>query len=187
MDGGPSIRFEHCFCQSTRSEINNAASVLRGLIYLLVVQREDLIRHIQKRYEVTGSKLFKGPNTTYALREMLSDILNDSTLPTTYLLVDAVDECTSGLSELLHIITDNSAAQRSRIKWLVTSRNLPSIGQFLHPSSMSDKISLELNAGHISKVVTAFIDSQVQNLVDTKKYDPRTQVEVQQMLRDKSR
>ncbi|KAF2466075.1 uncharacterized protein BDR25DRAFT_359865 [Lindgomyces ingoldianus] len=64
-----------------------------------------------------------------ASQEILSDILTNFTLPTTYLLVNALDE----------------------FKWLVTSRNLLSIKQFLHPSSISDKISLKLNAGHILK------------------------------------
>ncbi|KAF2229457.1 hypothetical protein EV356DRAFT_475377 [Viridothelium virens] len=169
------------FCQSTRPELNNAASVLRGLIYLLVVQRKDLMRHIQKRYKAIGSKLFEGPNAIYALKEILSDILNDSTLPTTYLLVDALDECTSGLSELLHIITADSLAQRSRVKWLITSRNLPSIEQSLHTSSMSDRISLELNASHISKAVTAFIDFKMQRLAAVQN-DPELRKEVQQVL-----
>lgn len=184
----PSCLLAYFFCQSTRPELNNAASVLRGLIYLLVEQKEDLIQHIQKRYKVTGSKLFEGFNAIYALKKILSDILNDSTLPPTYLLVDALDECTSGLSELLQIITDDSLAQRSKVKWLATSRNLPSIKQFLHPSSssLSDKISLELNANHISKAVTAFIDFKVQRLAAIKEYDLKMKVEVQQMLCDKA-
>lgn len=54
------------FCQSTRPELNNAISVLRGLIYLLVTQREELMRHVQKKYEATGRQLFEGPNAIYA-------------------------------------------------------------------------------------------------------------------------
>ena len=113
------------FCQSTRPELNNAASVLRGLMYLLVAQRPQLVKHVQKRYEGIGKRLFEGPNAIYALREILSDMLSDASLPPTYLLVDALDECTLGLSELLQIITDASLGRRSRVKWLVTSRNIP--------------------------------------------------------------
>ncbi|KAF2737002.1 hypothetical protein EJ04DRAFT_396831, partial [Polyplosphaeria fusca] len=174
------------FCQSTRPELNNAASVLRGLIYLLVVQKESLIQHIHKRYKVMGSKMFEGSNSIYTLREILSDILSDSTLPTTYLLVDALDECTFDLSELLHIITDKSLMQRSRVKWMVTSRNLPHIEQFLQPSTISDKVSLELNASHISKAVVAFVDFKMQHLAAVKRYNPNTENEVRQTLRDKA-
>jgi len=174
------------FCQSTRPDLNNAASVLRGLIYLLVVQKESLMQHIHKRYKVMSGRMFEGSNAIYTLREILSDILSDSTLPATYLLVDALDECTYGLSELLYVIKDESFAQRSRVKWLVTSRNLPTIEQFLHPNSVSDKVSLELNAGHISKAVTAFIDFKLQLLAVVKGYDPNTKREVRQILRDKA-
>lgn len=52
---------------------------------------------------------FEAPNAIYALRGMLlSDILNDTSLPSTYFLIDELDECTSGLSELLRIVTDAS-------------------------------------------------------------------------------
>lgn len=79
---------DYFFCQSTRPELNNAASVLRGLIYLLVVQIEDLFQHVQKRYRAVGKQLFEGSNAIFALQEILSNILNDASLPTTYLLVD---------------------------------------------------------------------------------------------------
>ncbi|RDW66409.1 hypothetical protein BP6252_10044 [Coleophoma cylindrospora] len=171
------------FCQSTRPELNNAASVLRGLIYLLVAQRAGLISHIQNQYRARGNKIFEGINAIYALKNILSDILNDPTLPITYLLVDALDECTSGHPEFLQIITDTASAQRSRVKWLVTSRNLPSIEQFLYPS---DKVSLELNASHISKAVTAFIDFKVERLAASKKYGSQTQKRVRQMLHDRA-
>jgi hypothetical protein len=48
---------------------------------------------VQKRYEDVGKQLFEGPNAVYALREILSDMLDDASLPPTYLLVDALDEC----------------------------------------------------------------------------------------------
>ncbi|RYN74747.1 hypothetical protein AA0119_g12094 [Alternaria tenuissima] len=104
------------FCQSTRPELNNAVLVLRGLIYLLVAQRQDTMRHLQKRYETVGKQLFEGSNVVYAMREILLDMLSDASLPPTYLLVDALDECTSGLSKLLHIITNASLRRQSRVK-----------------------------------------------------------------------
>ncbi|KAH7061004.1 WD40-repeat-containing domain protein [Paraphoma chrysanthemicola] len=174
------------FCQSTRPELNNAASVLRGLIYLLVEQREELMRHVQKRYEAAGRRLFEGPSVVYALREMLSDMLNDASLPPTYLLVDALDECTSGLSDLLRIIADASIGRRSRVKWLVTSRNIPEIELYLHPDSLGVKVSLEIKARHVSRAVAVFVEYKVERLATVQKYDPGLQAEVQQQLRDKA-
>ena len=174
------------FCQSTRPELNNAVSVLRGLIYMLATQKEQLMRHVQKRYEATGSKLFEGPNAIYSLKEILSDILNDPTLPKTYLLIDALDECTSDLSPLLRIITDDSLARQSRVKWLVTSRNMPNIERYLQTDLSGVKISLEVSAIHVSKAVAAFVDYKVQRLAAGQKYDHKTRAEVQQQLYNKA-
>jgi hypothetical protein len=174
------------FCQNTRPELNNATSVLRGLIFLLVTEREELMRHVQKRYEAVGKQLFEGPNAIFALRGILSDILNDPSLPTTYLLVDALDECVYGLKDLLHIITDNKIMPGSRVKWLVTSRNIPEIERFLYSNTIGFKINLELNASHVSKAITAFINFKVDRLAGIQKYNIKTREEVQQQLYDKA-
>ena len=183
--GSRRIVLSYSFCQSARPELNNAASVLRGLIYLLVSQKEDLMPHIQKRYDVAGSKLFEGDNSIYALREILSDILNDLPLPT-YLLVDALDECVTGLADLLRIITDYNLTQRSNIKWLVTSRNLPEIERFLYPNTSRININLELCSSYVSRAVTAFIGLKVNYLATRQKYDSNTSREVQELLQEKA-
>jgi hypothetical protein len=40
-------------------------SILRGLIYLLVVEQETHLRHVRKQYDDAGSQLFEGPNALY--------------------------------------------------------------------------------------------------------------------------
>ncbi|CAN9292558.1 unnamed protein product [Alternaria alternata] len=182
---GPSL-LAYFFCQSTQPELNNALSVLRGLVYMLVTQSGDLLRYVQQPYKTVGKQLFEGPNAIYAMGGILSDVLNDASLPPTYLLVDALDECTSGLSELLRIITDTSLTRRSRVKWLVTSRNIPEIERQLQPDSRGIKVSLEVKASHVSKAVAAFVEYKVQRLVTVQRYDARLQAEVQQQLRSKA-
>jgi hypothetical protein len=105
------------FCQSVRPELNNATAVLRGLIYLLVRQKEGLMRHVRKKYEAAGSKMFEGSKSIYALKGLLSDIADDPELPRTLLLVDALDECNTGLPELLDTI--NSIERDSKVKCLL--------------------------------------------------------------------
>ncbi len=184
--GSQSCLVTYFFCQSTRPELNTAASALRGLMYLLVAQRPQLVKHVQKRYGTVGKQLFEGPNAVYALREVLSDMLNDVSLPLTYLLVDALDECTSGLLEFLRIITDASLGRRPRVKWLVTSRNMPEIAQYLQPDAAGVKVSLEVKASHVSRAVAAFVQYKVQQLTTVHAYDLELQAEVQQQLRDKA-
>jgi hypothetical protein len=157
------------FCQGTEARLNNAVSVLRGLIYLLVDQQKNLIRHVRKRYDTSGRQLFEDGNALYALSAILSDILHDSSLTRVYLMVDALDECDSELSQLLDLIVRN-ISRPSRVKWLVSSRNRPDIEERLRPADSRAKISLELNSCHISRAVNAFIDFKVSKLTELKAY-----------------
>jgi hypothetical protein len=171
------------FCQNTIPVLNNAVSVLRGLIYMLAVQRADLLQYVLKEYTIAGKQLFEGHNAVYSLRRRLLDMLS---LPPTYLLVDALDECTTGLAELLRVITDASLGRRSRVKWLVTSRNIPEIARYLQPDSLGVKVSLEVKASHVSRAVAAFVQYKVQQLATVYRYGTTLQAEVQQQLRDKA-
>ncbi|KAK4245698.1 vegetative incompatibility protein HET-E-1 [Corynascus novoguineensis] len=91
------------FCQAADASINNATAVLRGLIYLLVDQQPSLISYVYKKYDATGNPLFREVNTLVALSEIFTDILKDTNLPPTRLVIDALDECIEGLDMLLNL------------------------------------------------------------------------------------
>ncbi|KAF2005426.1 hypothetical protein P154DRAFT_411222, partial [Amniculicola lignicola CBS 123094] len=55
-------------------------------------------------YKAIGSKIFKGLNAIYTLKEILRDILSNSPLLIIYLLVNILDKYISSLSKLLYII-----------------------------------------------------------------------------------
>ncbi|KAI9775383.1 MAG: hypothetical protein M1839_001238 [Geoglossum umbratile] len=97
------------FCQSTDTKLNNAISILRGLVYLLAIQQKALLRHLRERYDTAGSQLSEGPSAFYALPAILLDTLNASSLGKVFLMVDALDECDSGLPQLLDLIAPNSS------------------------------------------------------------------------------
>ena len=174
------------FCQSTDARLNNAVSILRGLIYIMAHQERSLIGHVRKEYDNRGIQLFEGPNALYALWGILKDMLGDSKLPRVHLLVDALDECDSGLRQLLDLITGKDCKSTSKAKWLVASRNQPEIEQRLRPDTLRLRTDLELNSIHISRAVNAFIDSKVQNLTKRKGYDTTLQQEVESVLREKA-
>jgi hypothetical protein len=182
----PECLLSFFFCQSTVPGQNNAVAVLRGLIYMLVLQKRELLKHVQERHRILGKQLFEGSNALYALQNILSDMLNDAALPLTHLLVDGLDECTSGMPELLQIITSDSVGRQSRVKWLVTSRNIPEIEQYLQPDSLGIQLSLEVEANQVSRAVAAFVDYKVQRLLTVRKYSTKLQAEIQQQLRDKA-
>jgi len=162
------------FCQATDSRINNATAVLRGLLYLLVNQKPLLARHIRKKYDHAGKALFEDANAWVALSKIFTDILQDSSLNSTYLIIDALDECATNLPELSNFIAQNSSAS-SRVKWIVSSRNWPDIEECLERAGNKVRLCLELNAESVSTAVRKYIQHKVRELAQIKKYDDKIQ------------
>ncbi|EAW15038.1 uncharacterized protein ACLA_004520 [Aspergillus clavatus NRRL 1] len=67
----------------------------------------------------------------------------------------------------------------SHVKWLMSSRNWPSIKERL---DTAEQLSLELNTESVSTAVQQYIDHQVHQLVKQKKYNSKPQNAVQQHL-----
>jgi hypothetical protein len=115
--------------------------------------------------------LFEEPNALQALWRILLDISNDATLAGIYLMIDALDECESGLDDLLKLITNTAPGLSPKIKWLVSSRNQTVIYECLKPGNLQSNTSLELNSSHVSCAVKCFIDCKVRELAERKTYD----------------
>lgn len=162
------------FCQAANSRINNAAAVLRGLIYMLVQQQPSLITHIRDGF-------FEGENAWFALLRAFTKILEDPHLKRTYLIVDALDECTEDLDRLLKLLSQKSSA-RSHVKWVVTSRNWPSIEKDLNDTTQM-KLRLELNAGTLSAAVGSFIEHKLNELAKKNRYSTEIRDVVQHHLK----
>lgn len=166
------------FCQATDSQINNATAVLRGLIHQLVNQQPSLISHIHKKYIDRGKELFEDINSWVAVSQILTDILEDCDLRNIILVIDGLDECQVNLCELLDRIMQKWSSY-SHVKWIVSSRNWPSIHERLDAAG---QLSLELNAKSVSTAVGLYIQHKMRQLVKLKKYDPETQDAIQQQL-----
>jgi hypothetical protein len=159
------------FCQATDSRISSATAVLRGLLYLLVSQQSSLVSSVRKRYDNGGKAIFEDANAWVALTEMFADVLKDPTLQnTTYLIIDALDECITDLPKLLKFVASHSSTA-SHIKWIVSSRNWPEIEESL--GSASHRLSLELNAESVSAAVQTFIERKISLLSQQKNYDDK--------------
>jgi hypothetical protein len=109
------------FDPSTDAQLNNATAVLRGLIYLLAIQQNCLLPHLQAKYSRAGKRLFEGENTFHALSAVFWNMLYDPRLTEAYLTVDALDECETGLDQLLAFIIETASTPSSRAKWIVSS------------------------------------------------------------------
>jgi hypothetical protein len=162
------------FCQATDSRNNNATAVLRGLVYMLAGQQPSLISHIRKKYDHAGKALFEDANAWFALSEIFTNILQDPSLTSTSLIIDALDECVAAdLPKLLDFIVQKSSIS-PRVKWIISSRNWPDIEEWLERAGHKVRLSLELNAESVSTAVSRYIEHQVLQLAQRKKYDGKT-------------
>lgn len=174
-------------CQGTDSRLNNAIAILRGMIYLLINQQPPLISYLRKQYDSMGRKLFEDTNSFYSLSGIFQQMLHDSRLATTttYLIVDALDECETGLPQLLHLIVETISIQSCRVKWIVSSRHRNNIEQVLGLHDHHTRLSLELNADHISHAVNTYIDHKISKLILLQQ-NRMLQDHVRQQLRQQS-
>ncbi|KHO11514.1 NAD(P)-binding domain protein [Metarhizium robertsii ARSEF 23] len=170
------------FCQGTDSRLNSATAVLRGLVYVLVDQQPALVSHIRKKYDKAGKQLFEDLNVWDALSEIFKNMLRDPSLKSTYFIVDALDECTTDLRQLLDLIVQTSSSE-SRAKWIVSSRNEISIERGLRLGESRTRLSLELkeNAEQVSHAVGEYIRHRVSELVEIQN-DKRLQEQVREKM-----
>jgi hypothetical protein len=181
LNRSESHRVVYFFCQATDSRLNSAEGVLRGLLYSLAVQQPSLIPHIRRYHTHAGTNLFEDANAWLALSEIFTSVARDPTLPKTYLIIDALDECAEGLTKLLNFIAEAMPLCLS-VKWLISSRNLFSIEQKFDKTGCKIKLDLELNADSVSAAVNIFIKQKVSDLANRKDYDRETEEAVLEYL-----
>jgi WD40 repeat protein len=162
------------FCQATDTRINNATAVLRGLLCSIFEQQPSLTSHLRTRYSRAGGKIFEDSNAWIVLTGVLSKIISDPLLPTTYILIDALDECDANLKELLQFISLASHST-SRVRWVLSSRNWPLIQDGLANANRELRLSLELNGESIAAAVRSFITCKVNQLAVKHGYDTQAQ------------
>ncbi|KAJ6022047.1 hypothetical protein N7540_007551 [Penicillium herquei] len=179
-----SANVAYFFCQASDARINSATSILRGLIYLLVEKQPYLLSHVREQYDKMGKRIFQDTNSWQALSKILTAILEDQRLQSTFLFIDALDECVGGLHLLLDLICRLSSCY-PHIKWIVTSRNWPEIEESLQDAAGA-KLCLELNESSISDAVNKYIQHKIVHLARVKKYSNDLCKTVQQTLSEKS-
>jgi hypothetical protein len=166
----PKTLVTYFFCRADDSRINSATAVLRGLVYLAMDEQPQLISHIRNKYRHGEKSMFEDINAWTALSEIFSAILNDTSLEQSYVIIDALDECTENLRNLLEYINTTST-MFSRVKWIVSSRNWSEIEESLNSSaSQQTRLCLELNDKSITAAVDIYIKHQVERLKDRKKF-----------------
>ncbi|KAK6703766.1 hypothetical protein SNK04_013701 [Fusarium graminearum] len=167
------------FCQATETKFRSAVSVLRGLLWYLCAKQPQLTSFVRSKYDIQGRKLFDD-FALESLEEIFFAMLKDSCLQESVFVVDALDECSDdSRKDLIHLILKASRSFPS--KWIVSSRNWPSIeAQFQDVENV--RVSLELNKDSVSQAVEIYIRHKVGELSKQKNYDSQTRDAVLERL-----
>jgi hypothetical protein len=97
-----------------------------------------------------------------ALSEIFTSVIRDLSLNNAYLVLDALDECTEGLPDLLDFIAWTSS--ELQVRWLVSSRNWSQIEERPEQARGKMELCLELNAEFVSAAVNTFIQYKVHQI-----------------------
>ncbi|KAK6330465.1 hypothetical protein TWF696_003356 [Orbilia brochopaga] len=153
------------FCRATDDRLSSSNGIIRGLLHHLLSQKsnERLVRHLKAKYDNVGLGLFDGSMAIFALQDVLFNILEDTSFENFYFLVDALDECTSGLEDLLKLIRLSTSRPR-KLKWLVSGRNHIDVDRFFRCLDNPYTISLEHHAPELRLGVEDYIQSRVDIL-----------------------
>jgi hypothetical protein len=181
---GSTASIAYFFCQLTDARINSATAVLRGLLYMLIDHRPELISRVRERYDQAGESLFEDANAWVALTEIFVGVLQDlSPGTTTYILVDGLDECSIDRLMLLQFIAKQASAFPG-VKWIVSSRPLLDIEQQLELAGRN--LSLELNAELVAAAVEIYTKQRVDQLAQEKGYSEKLRSAVLETMRSKA-
>ncbi|KAI0894673.1 hypothetical protein F4806DRAFT_472225 [Annulohypoxylon nitens] len=171
-------------CQHDDPRLNSAVEVLRGLIYVLAIRRQSLLKDLKKRYFTPINHLLKQPDPFRALSKILLDILATPTTEPVYLIVDALDECQQDLKKLLGFIRSTLSTTSACIKWIVTSRPVPEIQEALELVEQRGILNLDSIEASIYAAVNSFVDHKVSRLARLKKYKADLTESVRAYLRN---
>ncbi|ETS86415.1 hypothetical protein PFICI_00243 [Pestalotiopsis fici W106-1] len=151
------------FIQATDDHLNSAESVMQGLLAFLI-----------QTSQYPRSKYLDSDSTHRAnwitLVQKVEEVLRDLDERGVYLIVDALDECVTGLDKLLQVIVELSVSTLKRFKVLVSSRNWTEIEDELSCSEQTIEISLEYYKSSVDHAIGFFIADQVALLVKRKRY-----------------
>lgn len=170
------------FYRRADSHLNNASSGLRGLIFLLVSEQPALIRHVQSKHNERGIKLFEGSNAWITLLQIFIGMTQSPELKNVILIVDALDECTIGRSDLLTMIIDSVYRASNSIRWVISSRNWPDIEEKLNSAKPKVRLQLELNRDLVFGAILSYIKHKVRELAIVKNYNSETKLEIESYL-----
>ncbi|KAJ4126988.1 hypothetical protein NW768_008609 [Fusarium equiseti] len=172
------------FCDASDSNLNNATSILRSIIYSIIFQNSMALSYIRERFKELSKPLSDARLAWPVLQKIFVGIFSAINDQKTYLIIDALDECREDRAKLLEFIVKQSTSLP--VKWLLSSRRWPVIKEVLTTCPELLKLSLEDNEEDVSAAVGLYISKQVEALSEVKRYGEKRKEAVEDHLRSKS-
>jgi len=173
---GEDDEIAYFFCEEGNRETSSASAVLRGLCYMLITRSKTpdkrLLDIVGEVSDGAGAKAFDGPGAWYRLEKMFRMILRSLGTKriggTIFLLVDALNECSENLQNLLRLVVDLTGSEDAPrgIKWLLTSQRGSSISRKLNIGGTGTRSGMDLDdySEHRLKALDSFVDHCTKRL-----------------------
>lgn len=173
------------FCDASDSSLNNATSILRGIVYSLIFQNSTALSYVRERFKKLRKPLADLRLAWPVLQKIFIGIFGTIKDQKMYLIIDALDECREGRDRLLEFIVKQSSSPS--VKWLLSSRKWPVIKEILTTCPELLELRLEDNQSDVSAAVGLYISHQMERLSAIKQYGQEMKAAVEHHLRSKSR
>jgi len=115
------------FCDDRISKQKDATSILNGLIFQIVGRHRSLIRYAKRVFEIQGQNMFR---SFTSLWDILVKTATDPKSGTTYIIIDALDECEKptrdSLLDSIRVFSqasNHSMGSRQQVKFVLTCRS----------------------------------------------------------------
>ncbi|KAL7905890.1 hypothetical protein GGI35DRAFT_488144 [Trichoderma velutinum] len=172
------------FCDASFEKQKTATSIIRGLLYQLVLKHRNLLsKYILPRYKERGDQLFTSFDTLWAV---FIAATADQDTGRKYCIIDALDECDNDSNDILlyqlHETFHCQCNVPSNLFILITSRPYPEIREYLQDFINAELVSFDEARQDIDKCIKERVDS----LAKKKHYTDKVKREITDLLRDKA-
>ncbi|PKK44948.1 hypothetical protein CI102_8794 [Trichoderma harzianum] len=172
------------FCDVSFEKQRTATSIIRGLLYQLVQQHENLLsKYILPRYEERGNQLFTSFDALWAV---FIAAAADQDTGRTYCIIDALDECDNASKDILLCqLHETFYCQENpppNLSILITSRPYPEIREYLQDFTNADLASFDQARQDIDRCIR----ERVGDLAKKKNYTDKVKREIIDLLRYKA-
>ena len=161
-----------CFLDNGNPVRNSGLSVVQSLLYQVLSADHKFFRYFR------GKQLFRrqqrGDFGQYM--ELLSVVLQDTSLSETVIVLDALDQCEESSHSLL-IESMKAIASQSKVKVLFTSRSMPAVK--IEPSIGTD---MDYTNEHVKRDINRYGMTAVKDLARERKLPVQFEIEITSKL-----